>query len=203
MKTIIICYYYYLSYQVPRRGTVQLTLFNPQGTVVKMFVILFDLTEMPPNSETFLRQRTFYMPSHETDASPVSAKWLRYLSHLRFLTRLSSRNAFHHKRVIDNESFHIISFQVPQFKVRQNPLAHRHSNDCVAQVGCRHGLGTHCRKLLRMEIVHTRPVQPTLLQPLKRKLLRKIFVSPFPKRKKLQLSRRDFSNNLFVRFGQL
>jgi hypothetical protein len=117
MKTIIICYYY-LSYQVPRRGTVQLTLFNPQGTVVKMFVILFDLTEMPPNSETFLRQRTFYMPSHETDASPVSAKWLRYLIHLRFLTRLSSRNAFHHKRVIDNESFHIISFQVPQFKVR-------------------------------------------------------------------------------------
>ncbi len=62
----------------------QLTLFNPQGTVVKMFVILFDLTEMPPNSETFLRQRTFYMPSHETDASPVSAKWLRYLIHLRF-----------------------------------------------------------------------------------------------------------------------
>ena len=71
-------------YQVPRRGTVQLTLFNPQGTVVKMFVILFDLTEMPPNSETFLRQRTFFMPANETDASPVSAKWLRYLIHLRY-----------------------------------------------------------------------------------------------------------------------
>ena len=83
MKTIIICYYYYLSYQVPRRGTVQLTLFNPQGTVVKMFVILFDLEEMPPNSKTFLRQRTYFMPAHLTDASPQAAKWLRYLIHLR------------------------------------------------------------------------------------------------------------------------
>lgn len=61
-----------------------MTLFNPQGTVVKMFVILFDLTEMPPNSQTFLRQRTFFMPSNETDASPSSAKWLRYLIHLRY-----------------------------------------------------------------------------------------------------------------------
>jgi len=70
-------------YQVPRRGTVQLTLFNPQGTVVKMFVILFDLEEMPPNSKTFLRQRTYFMPAHLTDASPQAAKWLRYLIHLR------------------------------------------------------------------------------------------------------------------------
>jgi hypothetical protein len=103
-------------YQVPRRGTVQLTLFNPQGTVVKMFVILFDLTEMPPNSETFLRQRTFYMPSHETDASPVSAKWLRYLIHLRF-SLLSIRNRLP-AEVTDNESFSFFSPQVPQFKVR-------------------------------------------------------------------------------------
>ena len=71
-------------YQVPRRGTVQLTLFNPQGTVVKMFVILFDLEEMPPNSKTFLRQRTYFMPAHLTDASPQAAKWLRYLIHLRW-----------------------------------------------------------------------------------------------------------------------
>jgi hypothetical protein len=42
---------------VPDKGTIQLTLFNPLGTVVKMFVVMYDLTDMPPNSQTFLRQR--------------------------------------------------------------------------------------------------------------------------------------------------
>ena len=64
--------------------------------------------------------------------------------------------------------FWLIPFcrQVPQFKVRSNPLAHRHSHDCTAQVGCRHRLGAYCREFLRMEVVYARPVQPTLLQPL-------------------------------------
>ena len=73
-----------------------MTLFNPLGTVVKMFVVRYDLSDMPPNSHTFLRQRTLYMPSdgndkennnggmllpHEEDAA--AQKWLRYLIHLR------------------------------------------------------------------------------------------------------------------------
>merc|ERR1719458_808093 len=51
------------GYRVPERGTIQVTLFNPLGTVVKMFVVMYDLSDMPPNSQTFLRQRTLYMPS--------------------------------------------------------------------------------------------------------------------------------------------
>lgn len=44
------------GYRVPEAGTIQLTLFNPLGTVVKMFVVMYDLKDMPPNSQTFLRQ---------------------------------------------------------------------------------------------------------------------------------------------------
>jgi len=103
------------GYQIPRRGTVQLTLFNPQGTVIKMFVILFDLAEMPPNSETFLRQRTYFMPANETDASPMAAKWLRYLIHLRFCSTKSGRIYLHtdirmivlRKSDVDTASAHI------------------------------------------------------------------------------------------------
>jgi hypothetical protein len=51
------------GYRVPQKGTIQVTLFNPLGTVVKMFVVVYDLSDMPPNSQTFLRQRTLYMPS--------------------------------------------------------------------------------------------------------------------------------------------
>ena len=71
------------GYRIPERGTIQLTLFNPLGTVVKMFVVMYDLTDMPPNSQTFLRQRTLYMPHDKTDSDPDAQKWLRYLIHLR------------------------------------------------------------------------------------------------------------------------
>lgn len=54
------------------------------GTVVKMFVVMYDLSDMPPNSQTFLRQRTLYMPSDLHEANNEEAqKWLRYLVHLR------------------------------------------------------------------------------------------------------------------------
>ncbi|KAJ8869069.1 hypothetical protein PR048_030630 [Dryococelus australis] len=51
------------GYHVPRSGTIQVTLFNPLGTVIKMFVVMYDLSDMPVNSQTFLRQRTLYMPA--------------------------------------------------------------------------------------------------------------------------------------------
>ncbi|KAF8568657.1 hypothetical protein P879_01442 [Paragonimus westermani] len=50
------------GYHVPMKGSVQLTLFNPNKFVVKMFVIGYDFEDMPPNSQTFLRQRTVYVP---------------------------------------------------------------------------------------------------------------------------------------------
>ncbi|CAG0880977.1 unnamed protein product [Cyprideis torosa] len=83
------------GYRVPRSGTIQVTLFNPHGTVVKMFVILYDLNDMPPSSKTFLRQRTLYMPVGETDLSSESRKWLRYLIHLRFCTSKSGHLYLH------------------------------------------------------------------------------------------------------------
>ena len=73
------------GYRVPQKGTIQVTLFNPLGTVVKMFVVMYDLSDMPPNSQTFLRQRTLYMPNDSQlgEAEDSSQKWLRYLVHLR------------------------------------------------------------------------------------------------------------------------
>lgn len=61
------------------------TLFNPNGTVVKMFVVRYDLTDMPPNSRTFVRQRTLFMPSDANEHHVDSRKWLRYLIHLRLV----------------------------------------------------------------------------------------------------------------------
>ncbi|MFH4974347.1 hypothetical protein AB6A40_001056 [Gnathostoma spinigerum] len=70
------------GYRIPKRGTIQATLFNPQGTIVRIFVVRFDVTQMPPSSRTFIRQRTFFM---RPDCSLNDAKrsWLRYLIHIR------------------------------------------------------------------------------------------------------------------------
>lgn len=74
------------GYNVPKAGTIQVTLFNPLGTVVKMFVIMYNLNDMPPNSQTFIRQRTLYMPTDCVDKNlEWGPKWLRFLIHLRFV----------------------------------------------------------------------------------------------------------------------
>lgn len=72
------------GYNVPKVGTVQVTLFNPLGTVVKMFVLPYDLSDMPPNSQTFIRQRTLYMPvEYQSEHLNLIPKWLRFLIHVR------------------------------------------------------------------------------------------------------------------------
>eukprot|EP00092_Neocalanus_flemingeri_P012089 GFUD01013033.1.p1 GENE.GFUD01013033.1~~GFUD01013033.1.p1 ORF type:complete len:1150 (+),score=174.33 GFUD01013033.1:469-3918(+) len=83
------------GYRVPDKGTLQLTLFNPLGTVVKMFVVMYDLSDMPPNSQTFLRQRTLYMPSDQSDSHEDAQKWLRYLIHLRLASSKSGKIYLH------------------------------------------------------------------------------------------------------------
>lgn len=72
------------GYCVPKVGTFQLTLKNPLGMVVKMFVILYDFSDMPPNSKTFLRQRILFLPTDCKDENVQrTSKWLKYLIHLR------------------------------------------------------------------------------------------------------------------------
>lgn len=66
------------------------TLFNPNKTVVKMFVVMYDLRAMPAGHQTFLRQRTFSVPVRRDTISQMSKKplshgrTLRYLVHLRW-----------------------------------------------------------------------------------------------------------------------
>uniref|UniRef100_A0A6J0TBC0 Atos homolog protein A n=2 Tax=Pogona vitticeps TaxID=103695 RepID=A0A6J0TBC0_9SAUR len=87
------------GYRVPPSGTIQVTLFNPNKTVVKMFVVIYDLREMPANHQTFLRQRTFSVPvRRETkrnirkeNARHPEERLLRYLIHLRFQSSKSGK----------------------------------------------------------------------------------------------------------------
>ncbi|XP_023669839.2 atos homolog protein A [Paramormyrops kingsleyae] len=89
------------GYRVPPSGTIQVTLFNPNKTVVKMFVVIYDLRQMPAGHQTFLRQRTFSVPvRREANGSkkplPLSQeRTLRYLIHLRFQSSKSGKIYLH------------------------------------------------------------------------------------------------------------
>lgn len=67
------------------------TLFNPNKTVVKMFVVMYDLRAMPAGHQTFLRQRTFSVPvrrdaNNQNNRKPLGhGRTLRYLIHLRLV----------------------------------------------------------------------------------------------------------------------
>ncbi|XP_068144413.1 protein Atossa [Drosophila tropicalis] len=112
------------GYSVPRTGTLQATLLNPMGTVVRMFVIPYDMRDMPPLHRTFIRQRILaeeanpclqqqqqqqakeqVQPRSPTTTSTTSKlghfitaeqmKRLRYSIHLRFQTSRSGRLSLH------------------------------------------------------------------------------------------------------------
>ncbi|KAI5097907.1 protein FAM214A isoform X3, partial [Silurus meridionalis] len=91
------------GYRVPPSGTIQVTLFNPNKTVVKMFVVMYDLREMPAGNQTFLRQRTFSVPvkresngqNHRKPLPPGQGRTLRYLIHLRFQSSKSGKIYLH------------------------------------------------------------------------------------------------------------
>ncbi|XP_062860916.1 atos homolog protein A [Trichomycterus rosablanca] len=91
------------GYRVPPSGTIQVTLFNPNKTVVKMFVVMYDLREMPAGHQTFLRQRTFSVPvkresngqNHRKPLPSGPGRTLRYLIHLRFQSSKSGKIYLH------------------------------------------------------------------------------------------------------------
>ncbi|XP_008575534.1 PREDICTED: protein FAM214A [Galeopterus variegatus] len=91
------------GYRVPPSGTIQVTLFNPNKTVVKMFVVIYDLRDMPANHQTFLRQRTFSVPVKQEMKRSVNKenirnteeRLLRYLIHLRFQSSKSGKIYLH------------------------------------------------------------------------------------------------------------
>ncbi|XP_063700311.1 protein Atossa [Culicoides brevitarsis] len=98
------------GYCVPRQGTIQVTLLNPLGTVVRMFVVPYDYSDMPPTNVSFIRQRIMARrvdsPSDSNSGTTNAHEFeklsrneqmrlLRYAIHLRFKTSRSGRLYLH------------------------------------------------------------------------------------------------------------
>ena len=67
------------GYQISKQGRIQATIFDPENSVVRIFLVPYDLREMPPRSQTFIRQRI-----HAVSAD--GNKTLQYLLHFRLMS---------------------------------------------------------------------------------------------------------------------
>lgn len=76
------------GYSIPRAGTVQATLLNPQGTVVRMFFVPYDFRDMPAMSQTFIRQRVLAIDEHVSQKEAEQMSTVEQMKHLRYVVHL-------------------------------------------------------------------------------------------------------------------
>ncbi|KAI8069458.1 hypothetical protein BC940DRAFT_26470 [Gongronella butleri] len=123
------------GYRVPAQGQVQLAVYNQNNVLIKLFLVPYDVRDMPPGHKTFLRQKSYEMhrapaasvgkaagsqATTVSNCSPAVATGpLRYAVHLQL--RRSSKPGkvkvylYHQMRVIfvnrrmdASESYHVV-----------------------------------------------------------------------------------------------
>lgn len=83
-------------YRLPPQGQIQIVIKNPNKTAVKLFLVPYDLCDMPAGTKTFLRQKSFGLPDDQEEGGK-----LRYAIHLQVCC--SEKNhlyLFKHIRVV-------------------------------------------------------------------------------------------------------
>ncbi|SPO41506.1 uncharacterized protein PSFLO_06988 [Pseudozyma flocculosa] len=62
------------GYRIPPKGQIQLVIKNQNLTAVKLFLVPYDLTDMPAGTKTFIRQKSMVVvPLPGTEATPAAA----------------------------------------------------------------------------------------------------------------------------------
>lgn len=88
------------GYRIPPKGQIQVVIKNANQTAVKLFLVPYDLTDMPPGTKTFIRQKSYDIdpngtapttstsgnlsPELPSNATNKVKETLRYAIHLQF-----------------------------------------------------------------------------------------------------------------------
>jgi hypothetical protein len=88
---------------IPKKCIIQATLFNPQGSVIHIFIVRIDVSDIPTRSKTFIRQRTCatavnddkISSSSTSSVSNLKLSILRYLINLRLATDRAGKLYLH------------------------------------------------------------------------------------------------------------
>ncbi|KAH0284082.1 hypothetical protein M436DRAFT_55480 [Aureobasidium namibiae CBS 147.97] len=89
------------SYRIPEIGQLQIVIKNPNKTAVKLFLVPYDLADMPPGTKTFIRQRSYSAGpiidqpisnlTRFPNAGLMEKPILRYLIHLNICSTQKGR----------------------------------------------------------------------------------------------------------------
>lgn len=96
------------GYRIPPKGQLQVVVKNPNKTAVKLFLIPYDFTDMPKNTKTFLRQKSYTIDTPQ--------QLLRYAIHIqvcrtekkRIYLYKSMRIVFANRKADAREKFKVI-----------------------------------------------------------------------------------------------
>eukprot|EP01134_Creolimax_fragrantissima_P006820 CFRG6820T1 len=73
-------------YRLPKSGSLNIAIFNPNGTPVKVLVVKYDVSDMPPLSKTLLRQK--YSSKFAEGMDPKLPVRLRYGAQIVFVSSI-------------------------------------------------------------------------------------------------------------------
>lgn len=60
--------------QIPSSGQLQVRVFNTEDSLIKVFIVPYDLSDMPRCTKTYIRHKNYYTPS---DTVAESIEWLQ------------------------------------------------------------------------------------------------------------------------------
>ena len=78
------------GYRIPPKGQLQFVVKNPNKTAVKLFLVPYDFTDMPKNTKTFLRQKSYTIDTPQ--------QLLRYAIHLQ-ICRTEKKRIYLYKSI--------------------------------------------------------------------------------------------------------
>ena len=67
------------GYQISKQGRIQATILDPENSVIRLFLIPYDIRDMPPRSQTFIRHRVYAF-------NKTGNKTLQYLVNIRIMS---------------------------------------------------------------------------------------------------------------------
>ncbi|KAK7206998.1 hypothetical protein BZA70DRAFT_270171 [Myxozyma melibiosi] len=80
------------GYRIPKTGQIQIVISNPSRTAIKLFLVPYDLSEMPVNTRTFMRQKTYVTDDQQQQQQQSQKKGrLRQAVHLHVVHASTGR----------------------------------------------------------------------------------------------------------------
>ncbi|KAJ3361903.1 hypothetical protein HDU91_003690 [Kappamyces sp. JEL0680] len=108
------------GYRLPNKGQLQILIKNPSCTAVKVFLIPYDFRDMPPNTKTFIRQKSYAIQKRKPSILVVDR--LKFAIHLNFQMNLkrqlyltSCLRVVFSPRPLETDEQLRIAYQTPTF----------------------------------------------------------------------------------------